>query len=745
MTRWTAWLAVLTLVALSAPLPAQKANDDDNGEVRLYVRATFTGKHTFEGRYQGAGPKGSRTRVSETEQLAVTFAGTTTYRITNWAPTEMSHNCAVTSEGGGRYIEVETGTQPCDKHAGDPPFTETRTESWTFEVPSKPALQDPLLSPAGMAVVIPVGMWSLTLSAIPNAYEIKPRGQWQRSLKWCCPKTERGTLEGGGAMSSVRAHYLVRDAWQGSLGADAPPEVKLIRGTWDTAKKGFFASGRILKKSDSRPKTANDGSSTESASWQADIFWSVSYNLTPPPVECIIENNADDGKWLPEGGGNEATAGNHRDVLAHLQVKGKPGSTPTQKGQFRFELLDCSQEPGVALNKPLANAQTTPDLRFVASTGMTPGDDGKTCQSAKGVQSALARLDCYDYGAYGKVRVTCTLDDGSVVYGHLEGQAGKEELSIPTDENGNHIADSWEEQEGVSGKPADWDEEDTPRLDTCYGDGLSLYQEYRGLVGRDGIVRLKGKQIDLVVENRAGDGMRAGLKLFEQGSGIHVVELGEGALPEDRWVNKNHGTGDSGVVQHGLRLVQEALPAGTIGMAWPDAVKRSPGDCDRVALNTDLSFMAATDRQSLLPAAVAHELGHALGAQHHGDSGGGTTRENLTLSDSRSNEVVGADGAVIAQRPYVLKGAAEEKASGGESSGVWECFMRNTSFFQWVCHVDNMGVAHYYAVPPAPAGTTLCTSTQATGPRAPDGKPYFGDAAAGRGECLHRLRVTDRY
>ena len=398
----------------------------------------------------------------------------------------------------------------------------------------------------------------------------------------------------------------------------------------------------------------------------------------------------------------------------------------------------------MALNLPLQGAKSDPDLKFGESAGMKPIGDGKGSESlSKGLQAAQATLNCYDYGAYGKVRVVCQLTDGSVVYGHLEGQPGKEELNIPRDDNNNHVADVWEQREGVSGKPDSWDKETEPALDDIPGDGLSLYEEYRGLVHKGKISRLKGARKDLVIVNEMGDKAAPGLKLFESASGIHVVELSAGELPQDRLLNKNSSVAFVGP-QHGLRLVSEPLGAGIIGISLPDRVKTSPGDCDKIVINSDLSFLPAASLPALLAVGVAHELGHSLGTQHHGDSGPGTTWENVTVNEA-TTKIYGVDGVEITQRPYTLQGLIEGKMNGGESSGAQDCVMRNSSFYQWVKHVDRMGVAAYYTVPPTPPGSVFCSTTNGTGINATGNAPtcYFGIAANGRGACTKHMRVND--
>jgi hypothetical protein len=126
--------------------------------------------------------------------------------------------------------------------------------------------------------------------------------------------------------SYIRAHFLIADAYQATLGSDADPAVKLIQGRWDMSKRGFFVSGHILKEggqpnveTGKPPSGAGDQAysyGTESQTWQADVFWSISYTVNASPVECIIQPDPDYDKWEPEGGADVLVPGNHLNVSA---------------------------------------------------------------------------------------------------------------------------------------------------------------------------------------------------------------------------------------------------------------------------------------------------------------------------------------------------------------------------------------------------------------------------------------------
>jgi hypothetical protein len=58
---------------------------------------------------------------------------------------------------------------------------------------------------------------------------------------------------------------------------------------------------------------------------------------------------------------------------------------------------------------------------------------------------------------------------------------GYDDIPLPRDEDNNRIADAWQEEKGVTGLPEEWDEAEV-RGQSVKGDGLSLYQKYRGFV-----------------------------------------------------------------------------------------------------------------------------------------------------------------------------------------------------------------------------------------------------------------------
>ena len=740
--------SIAVLLSLGVWSSAYAAEGD--GEVHLWIRATYTGVHTSQSNSHSAAPAATTTASSVQDRLTVVCQGTSIWRLKEWAATPATRGWEETGQGGGQWRSTTRGL-------GDAwvrPFVHTQCGNWTYTMPAKYFAPGPLFSPGG-AVSIQPGVWFLSLFPGSGSSAIRQKGGWFNRVVGSHGTTQEDhPIDADNeAPGGCRARQLVFDAYNGTFGPDGA--YKSIKGTWDTDKKGFFVSGHITTKG-GKPNTTlgqpptgkpEDGDySTESTTWTADILWTLSYAMTPAPVECIIEPGPGYEKWEPKGGPDEKTMGNKLAVRAYLQVKDHPDQVPLQRvKKFHFELVGASQEPGVALNVPLEGAGTEPDLKIEQSPTIEPKEEGRVGESiGGGLTYANAIVGCYDYGAYGSLRVTAELTDGSVIYGHLKGQPGKEELAIPLDDNHNHIADAWEQRKGIFGKnlPAEWDGQTEPALDGTAGDGISLYEKYRGLVHKGAPVEWDLNVKNLVVVNEIGDSVQPGLKLFQSASGVHVVELSKGELPDSRVVNRNASTGVESL-QHALRLTSKPLGAGIVGLAMPaNMIKQSPLDCTEMAINSDLSFIPGAARAQFFAVGIAHEFGHALGAQHHGDSD--VTATDLVITQP-GIKIYDADGKEITDRPYTLKGVTECKATGGESSGEEDCVMRNSSFFQWVLHESNAGKA-YYCVPPTAPGTTFCKTQAGSGINAKDNAPisYFGDATtAGRGACSTHMRIRD--
>lgn len=195
------------------------------------------------------------------------------------------------------------------------------------------------------------------------------------------------------------------------------------------------------------------------------------------------------------------------DWVYHVNVDiNIDGDEDCQAEEIQFTLFDVSQERGRCINDQEQYDDVGPDL--VINSGYTnpdldvtsPSTAGKTLSG--GSQTVPINITCNDYGAYGKLKVSVKVK-GQWYDGDADGTPDKF-ITIPVDLNNNKIADSWEKQNGVYGSPADKDDDPEPTGQATNGDGLTNYEEYRGVYVSDGNggvehIRLNPKKKEIFV------------------------------------------------------------------------------------------------------------------------------------------------------------------------------------------------------------------------------------------------------
>jgi hypothetical protein len=539
-------------------------------------------------------------------------------------------------------------------------------------------------------------------------------------------------------------------------------------GTFTPYSKGFTASNSVANTIEWPPTPATARGSGS---------MSLSYTLTfgnPEEVEAILIPEDGYDKWMPEGGPDEDTPGNTITVKVVLQKKGKPGSKTAEKAQFKFELENVSKEPGVCLNWPPKSRVKDPpdfDLKIVPADPKNPenlqnlylesvGKDGQSAQSKPKQSEVDLTITSYDYGAWGKLKVTAILDDSqhTQVVAHLQDQPDVTELTIPQDDNENHVADIFERTYNPPNADDETSDEDNdPEGDGTNGDGLTLYEEYRGfMVGSEGgHIRTDPTRKDIFVRNRG----QLPMDLFLL-SNLSIHEIGpdeyarDDSAPNPAYINFNtSGFGNLGP-QHVLRLINKNLGGdGKLGVTG-DTIPGPPGSIHGGWVRVDAAECLSTKwGQAELLTTVAHELAHGCNVSHHG--GGDYTGACFSYNGS----------------PPLPDGYGEISVKGGVNSGEKDCIMRyeGTPFTQsssaadlllstlsWhifdptakkqdfarQCNGITLRGAYWSTtneqtsqdVPEAP-GKSFCTS--ATGRLFP--KP--GDAT--QGDCQHKFCIND--
>jgi hypothetical protein len=512
-----------------------------------------------------------------------------------------------------------------------------------------------------------------------------------------------------------------------------------------------------------------DARSSESADVQnyADQSWAPYYNfpelergtgtfelmLAPEPEKLeLIVDVQDYAVWAPQGSHDAQQPGNHLALRARLQQRGG-GAPGEQASQLRFELTQVSAEPGVALNHPPSQeARVDLDLRFEAERNpeLAIGGGGKRAETHPSeigaYGEAKAELSAFDWGAWAELRVSALMPDGRRILGRLRDDP-RPQILLPKRKPGSRVADALRQSAGIGDLPDDEDAESEPQGDGLPGDGLTLYEEYRGFYVNGRHVRGNPRRKDLFVVDEIGGRSKPGIARFARETGLRVHhELSRAELGEHRIINVNHMEAPHRVDQHGL-----VLSLGDVGRlaGRADSSLLKPGTpeiIDRVLVSSSLS-----PADSDFPRTVAHELAHSVNVWHHGSTDTGWiawTRETrsgrpVVVEFGDVIEVRTEDGSPrYLQLPEIELWVAQPH---GQHSGAHECLMRyaNADAYR---ETGNPSVRYLTQGAGETPGGLLCRDVQGTGVNAPDRQPRsrHRDASLCAGDCAHQVRVNDR-
>jgi hypothetical protein len=303
---------------------------------------------------------------------------------------------------------------------------------------------------------------------------------------------------------------------------------------------------------------------TQWESYSGNMQGSFSASLEgEPEVEAEIVADPDTyPAWVPAAGADEQTRGNNIVVLLQLISQGR-----TAKWTIS---LESSSEPGICLNYPSKKAaKITPDLRIEENEEIAWVDEeGTVAETREMVSQVAVTINCYDYGAFGRLSATADTDDGRTVVAYVKDQPGGRSLSIPCDDNNNQVADQWETSENIKGDNFAPEEDcaTVPSGQASGGDGISLYERYRGFKTSKGWVRLSPREKHVFV--RDADGLLLSTMLHPNSKGRCLPDVtkckvlfidanqwtGPGPFAVDRIVNFNTSGFGHAVDQHALHL-----------------------------------------------------------------------------------------------------------------------------------------------------------------------------------------------
>lgn len=485
-------------------------------------------------------------------------------------------------------------------------------------------------------------------------------------------------------------------------------------------------------------------------SWDVGLLVSWQLEIAPSPYRLQIEVPANYAKWRPTTT-PDAEAGDPLAVTA--RVVAMDGSEPAVKvAQFEWTLRDTSREPGVALNFPINATDDRYDLELSASGPGFALVDAKqrVLRSEPSGLSDTVQVVPFDWGGWSTVQVTAVLEGGRRLTGRLKGEieAG---LRVPKRAPDSYIADGWKEETGAHGADTS-DDEKAPVGDGTKGDGLSLYEEYRGFYEAGEHFGGDPKKKDFFIRLKQAGIAIGGVQEFQRATELKVHYKFTGReFPESRIINANRDRGPSVTDQHGVIVQVNKAQKGFY------IARGGPGNPKMITTVDLVSDVAAEDPDELR-SSVAHELGHCVNIWHHGeadnkvlwveDSGklyetlrDGTMPPTIRVGNEQFDDITSEAIAEAHAEPdktlIVVMGRDQ-----GQHSGDDHCFMcyDNAQSYKF-----REGTDLRFWLFDNPIGDSLCKKAAGSGVNEAGRIPQsrYGPARAGRGDCFHQILVTD--
>ncbi len=500
----------------------------------------------------------------------------------------------------------------------------------------------------------------------------------------------------------------------------------------------------------------------------------ITWNLWSGPLDAeliVLPDNYDN--WMPIAGADELRKGNVIDILLKVQKKnGQP--SPLKVGRFEVTLSNTSTEKGITLNMPVdPSADQLPDIRILPARIGESIDDGQFIDfTSTDGKTGMVTLASYDGGGWTTLKAVAVMENGMRIDGMLLRSGGVTEIPIPKRDPSSKIAKAWLI---ANNNPADTDDkENTPGVHK--GDGLSAYEEYRGVIGYEKkgtniegpkFFRLDPKKKEVGVQFKRSNisTFIKGFNLFEGATTVKSILFSEAEIGSDRRMN-NNGANAQVYKQYVLKIDTGATSKNAAGENRPVTLDfMVPRQSELIVINVSWidefypaqvaavppgSTMPYT-KDELLANTVAHELAHGINVNHHGNRSftpqGRTAYEDSNpayhIYDQNFREIPISRwrfDAALNKRYYNIEGLTGIRIPGNEESGDLNCIMAYTSYYQWSFVLGANGSLHYHMVPLLAPGKILCKSPNATGINI---KPqFFGNAGTGI-SCESQIKLKD--
>lgn len=486
------------------------------------------------------------------------------------------------------------------------------------------------------------------------------------------------------------------------------------------------------------------GKLTTTITWS--LVRSIDVVLIVTPQKNLLPNY---DNWLPVPGKDELTKGSVMNISLKVQRKnGQPSALKAES--FELKLSNTSKEPGITLNAPLSpSPDQLPDLRLLPlSIAESKEEDQFITIPCTDGSTGKVFIGSYDGGGWTTLTAEAILEDGTHIKGHLLVSAGETEIPIPKRNPGTKIASSWL---AANGNPGEMDDKE---LDAALkaagnnhpGDGLTAYEEYRGVISQGKFKRLDPKKEELGVAMKRTEIplFAQGLRWFETATNITPIRFLNTEIDADRRINKN-ATSAHIYDQFVLRLAKRNLPTNTIGFA---AGTGGPSTTTEVGIDwgqmqhlyplivagarPDRVLYSLTD---MLAITVAHELSHGMNVEHHGGKSIETDPQEAPRGDPYPPyRIFNTRGITITIRPYPLEGIG---TVGTLQSGDISCVMIYNPYYHWAFTIGDDNANIFNEVPQLPMSPHMCNSNSGTGINATI--IYFGNARIGN--CLSHINL----